>query len=280
MICGNDPFTYFPYRSSSQLTNFFVNIDLDYIHDGSTRSSWVTSVLKELNSLSSQHENMPSNEIVQVIKHLLDPDHFLFNDSSDHKKSIDAVSQVLKVNKLGIKVHSNNQIQVLPINKEFVSSQTKGVPVEKTITFSPTVFKVPPEPMNPNLISVMMPFGPQFDGTYQSIRTVTQHMGLDCRRADDIWNNSTFIQDIFDLIYYAEVIIVDFTGKNPNVMYETGIAHTLGKIVIPITQNMEDIPSDLRHHRALKYLSNKEGLHKLSVDLYEKLINIFPAKSV
>jgi hypothetical protein len=34
----------------------------------------------------------------------------------------------------------------------------------------------------------------------------------------------------------------------------------LGKIVIPITQNITDIPSDMGHHGALKYLSNQEGL--------------------
>ncbi|MCT7486360.1 hypothetical protein N5T98_04880 [Aliarcobacter cryaerophilus] len=63
-----------------------------------------------------------------------------------------------------------------------------------------------------------------------------------CKRADDIWEDHTFIQDIFSLIYKSKIVIVDFTGKNPNVMYETGIAHTLGKIVI---QNLADI----QHHR-------------------------------
>ncbi len=36
MICGDEPFTYFPYRSSSKLTRFFVGLDLNYVHDGST----------------------------------------------------------------------------------------------------------------------------------------------------------------------------------------------------------------------------------------------------
>jgi hypothetical protein len=56
---------------------------------------------------------------------------------------------------------------------------------------------------------------------------------------------------------------VDFSGKNPNVFYEVGIANTLGKHVIPITQHMEDIPFDLRHHRVILYLNNKEGLDEL-----------------
>lgn len=53
--------------------------------------------------------------------------------------------------------------------------------------------------------------------------------------------------------------------------YEAGIAHTLGKNVIPITQNIEDIPFDLRHHRVLKYLKNSEGLQELKQGIENRL---------
>ncbi len=79
------------------------------------------------------------------------------------------------------------------------------------------------------------------------------------------------MQDIFLLILKARVVVVDFTRRNPNVMYETGIAHTLGKLVIPITQNIEHVPSDMGHHRALVYLSNEQGLEKLRKSLSSKL---------
>lgn len=66
-------------------------------------------------------------------------------------------------------------------------------------------------------------------------------------------------------------MVVDFTGKNPNVMYETGIAHTLGKHVIPISQSLADVPFDMQHHRVLKYLPNREGLAALEAKLSRKL---------
>ena len=135
------------------------------------------------------------------------------------------------------------------------------------ITFKPTVFNIPNKPQNDKLISVMMPFNAAFAGTYDAVKRVADHMGLECLRADDIWDNSTFMQDIFDLILCAKVVVVDFTGRNPNVMYETGIAHTLGKTVIPITQSLDDIPSDLGHHRALKYLPNEQGYKDLGAVL-------------
>jgi hypothetical protein len=54
-------------------------------------------------------------------------------------------------------------------------------------------------------------------------------------------------------------------------MYETGIAHTLGRNVIPIAQSMDDVPFDLKHHRVLVYLNNREGLNELSVQLAKRL---------
>jgi hypothetical protein len=57
-------------------------------------------------------------------------------------------------------------------------------------------------------------------------------------------------------------------------MYETGVAHTLGRQVVPITQSMEHVPSDLRHHRALVYVSNTEGLEELENTLALRLSTI------
>ena len=120
----------------------------------------------------------------------------------------------------------------------------------------------------------MMPFNASYRGTYEAIIRVADHLKLECLRADDIWKDTTFIQDIFELIYCARILIVDFSERNPNVMYETGIAHALGKTVIPITQSLSDIPSDLGHHRALKYLPNDEGYRNLSNELFKRIKTI------
>ncbi|WP_284879670.1 hypothetical protein [Acinetobacter variabilis] len=141
------------------------------------------------------------------------------------------------------------------------------------ITFSPSVFSVPSVNLENDLIAVMMPFS-GFDGVYSSIKEAAKGSNFRCLRADDIWDNSTIIQDIFDLIFRARVVIVDFSGKNPNVMYETGIAHTLSKLVIPIAQSVSDIPSDMIHHRSLIYLKNGEGLKNLESELCKKLTQL------
>jgi hypothetical protein len=117
----------------------------------------------------------------------------------------------------------------------------------------------------------MMPFDAGFKPVYQSIYAAATAAGMECLRADDIWEDSVVVQDIFNLIVRSQVVVVDFTGKNPNVMYETGIAHTLGKEVVPLTQIIDHIPFDLRHHRTLTYHPNTEGLGKLTSDLSARL---------
>ncbi len=140
------------------------------------------------------------------------------------------------------------------------------------LQYKPEVFQIPSTPQNPNLVALMMPFGGEFDNVTQAIKEVVGELGLECKRADDIWEHATIIQDIFSLIYQSSIVICDFTGRNPNVFYEAGIAHTLGRTVIPLVQNMADIPFDIRHHRHINYLPNAQGLEKLKADLREKLI--------
>lgn len=277
MICGDDPFAFFPYRSSSKLTRFFVELDLDYVHDGTTRIHWVNDALKELNAKQSSQVSMPSREITSVIEYVVHPDHFLFDPKVDHGKAVAAMIESLQSSGLTISVQSDGRPRLCPLHGEFVSTSFTEVQTEKLITFKPSVFHVPPEPQNDALISVMMPFA-GFDGTYTAIKKVADYMHLECLRADDIWDNSTFIQDIFSLIFRSHVVVVDFTGRNPNVMYETGIAHTLGKNVVPITQSLNDIPSDLGHHRALKYLPNEQGYKDLCNELYKRLKVLFGTK--
>ncbi len=137
----------------------------------------------------------------------------------------------------------------------------------RKIIFSPTIFIVPDDHLDTNLISVMMPFDASMTGVYNAIVSAAKLAGFECQRVDNIWNQSPVIQDVFSLIFRSYIVVCDFTGKNPNVFYEAGIAHTLGKHVVPITQSEQDVPFDLRHHRFAKYLNNGEGLEKLVEDL-------------
>jgi anti-anti-sigma factor len=150
---------------------------------------------------------------------------------------------------------------------EFASTK----PSARRITFLPTVFSVPEVSLERDLVAIMMPLAAEYTSVYKAITTACQRAGFRPLRADDIWDESVIMQDIFNLIFRAHVVVVDLSGKNPNVMYEMGIAHTLGKHVIPISQSIDDGPFDIKHHRILKYLSNAEGLEQLETRLAKRL---------
>ena len=145
------------------------------------------------------------------------------------------------------------------------------VPGQKRIVVTPNVFEVPASKSDQNLVAVMMPFDPAFGGVYDAIKGACLKSGLHCQRVDDIWEHSTIIQDIFNLIWRSSIVVCDFSTRNANVFYECGIAHTLGRTVVPITQHQGDVPFDLAHHRYIKYLNNSEGLAALGLDLEKRL---------
>jgi hypothetical protein len=105
--------------------------------------------------------------------------------------------------------------------------------------------------------------------TLSSIDSTPQ--SLTCLRADDIWEHDVIIQDIVSLIHRSRIVICDCTSRNPNVFYEAGIAHTLGKDVILIAQNESDIPFDLRHIRYVTYLNNNEGRENLAEKVSQRI---------
>jgi hypothetical protein len=144
-------------------------------------------------------------------------------------------------------------------------------PHMSTMVISPKVFRIPTNYPDPNLVSVMMPFGAEFNGVYASISASCCTLNLTCQRADKVWEHSEVIQDVFSLIFRSRIVVCDFTGQNPNVFYEAGVAHTLGRPVIPISQNKSDIPFDLQHHRYVRYLANTEGLKELSWTVTSRL---------
>jgi hypothetical protein len=99
----------------------------------------------------------------------------------------------------------------------------------------------------------MMPFSRRFKGVYAALGAAAAAVGKICKRADDIWNHESIIQDVVSLIGKSSLVICDLTRKNANVFYEAGIAHCLGKDVILITRSADDVPFDLRHLRYIQY---------------------------
>ena len=62
----------------------------------------------------------------------------------------------------------------------------------------------------------------------------------------------------------AEIVTValrraDLSGKNPNVFYELGLAHAIGKPVVMVAATIDDVPFDLRGLRTILYDKENEA---------------------
>jgi hypothetical protein len=125
------------------------------------------------------------------------------------------------------------------------------------------IFKSRDTRITPDTCFVVMPFSESWsDAVFSALRSILIEERLIPVRADDLFGENV-VEDMWAAILKSSFIIADVTGRNPNVYYELGIAHTLGKKVILLSQNVEDIPFDTRHLRHVVYTNTLAGVESI-----------------
>jgi len=128
-----------------------------------------------------------------------------------------------------------------------------------------------------NLVFVLMPFTAPWSGrVWKLITEVCGSIGLRAQRADDLFG-SDVMEDVWQGICQARVVVADLTTRNPNVFYELGVAHTYGKRFVLLTQNLADVPFDLKRFRCIVYQDNVDGFAQLRSALERMLRERAPA---
>lgn len=153
----------------------------------------------------------------------------------------------------------------------------------KISAFSP-IFGANSYPIQDNLVFVLMPFQARLDTIYTSIvkPAIESELKMICRRADEITGNNPIMQDLWKSICEAKLIVADLTGFNPNVMYELGISHTLGKPSLLLYQEegaTAKFPFDLAHIRRVNYKDSAAGGAKLRADLVASIRSMLAFES-
>jgi hypothetical protein len=92
IVCGDTE--HFQYRSSSYITQFFEDCDLDYVHDGSTRWAWVAARLEEVLAMPHSGTSVPPDAFVRIIRSVLDKGDAQ-KDDPDRSKAVAALNVVL-----------------------------------------------------------------------------------------------------------------------------------------------------------------------------------------
>lgn len=129
------------------------------------------------------------------------------------------------------------------------------MPFEKVITSSNTKYKS----LNRD----------DLDTIYGVLKIILQRAGYKVKRATAAGD---ILADIILDLDQANLVIADLTGLNPNVMYELGIRHGFTKPTIMLSQDVNELPFDLKSHHCIEYQwMNAKDQRKLGQDLRHTL---------
>lgn len=112
-------------------------------------------------------------------------------------------------------------------------------------------------------VFMIMPFTDDFFDVYQKLK---KDFASSCEfsNASEIGNQQSILNDIIQPIFDADLVVADLTGLNANVMYELGVAHSLNKKTIIITQDdISTIPFDIKTYKIWNYNTNFKSFSEL-----------------
>lgn len=119
---------------------------------------------------------------------------------------------------------------------------------------------------------VVMQFTQPFNELWKSVvEPVCKNMRLDAKRGDDAYGPGMVIADVSTRIRESAVVIAEITPTNPNVYYEVGYAHALGKPTILIAEKGTTLPFDISGFRVLMYENSIDGKAKFEEGLKNHL---------
>ncbi|HHC6660959.1 TPA: hypothetical protein ACN326_004855 [Vibrio parahaemolyticus] len=112
-----------------------------------------------------------------------------------------------------------------------------------------------------NQVFVLTPMNKDFYEDYSWVEeSFLKHKFL-CVKGDDVMVQSNLLSHIIKEIASSRFVVANISGRNPNVFYELGIAHAMGKDVLLIARSEKDITFDLSSSQVIVY-KNKSQLER------------------
>jgi hypothetical protein len=120
-------------------------------------------------------------------------------------------------------------------------------------------------------IFAAMPFSGLYEDTfYVAITDAAERVGAAAKRVDLDPFEGDVVKRIQDLIRESAAVVADISEARPNVLYEVGFAHALGKPTVHICSTpLEELPFDVRNWNTLAYEPGRT--HELRARLAERL---------
>jgi len=118
---------------------------------------------------------------------------------------------------------------------------------------------------------VAMPFGKEHEPIWRVVSKAIKLASFEPLRIDRADFNTSITEHIFRELREAKLVIFVTAAQNPNVFYEAGFSHALGKEIITITDDYSKLPFDVRDRNAIAYGGNLKKLEKLLVSKLRRL---------
>jgi len=116
---------------------------------------------------------------------------------------------------------------------------------------------------------------PQLEDVLEAIKEAAQRCSITAERVDEVESNERITDRILESIRRAEFVIADLTNGRPNVFFEAGYAHGLGKIPIYIARHGTHIHFDIKDYPVIMFRNMRElkdGISKRLVALTSKKV--------
>lgn len=130
----------------------------------------------------------------------------------------------------------------------------------------------------PNSVFILMSMDPKDDSLvdiHNAIREECASFDLSATRVDDIEYQDRITDLILERIQDSEFIVADLSGEKPNVYYEVGYAHALGKHPVLVRKRDTRLHFDLLVHNVPEY-KNVTELREILRRRFEAILGRSP----
>ena len=185
------------------------------------------------------------------------------NELIKYNKKRDEIEEEIK--KLTKQLEHSSAAQYLDINRLAFSGQNNNSTSSNAINYGSFLkqFGLEKEQLEikSGTAAFLTPFDAQGKRLFNTCQTILGKVDIFLRRTDNMVEKDDILMNIVTMIVQSEFVLVNIDGRNPNVYYELGIAHALGKPTILLSRafyDLDDVGFDIRQKRIIVYRDNQD----------------------